>query len=47
MNRNKTQGTVSVTGLGQSDFTRNNDSQIDGCKVTSGRVRNLKFSKVN
>ena len=33
--------------FGQIEFTRNDNDQINGCKVTSGRVRNLKFIKVD
>jgi len=33
--------------FGQIEFTRNGDGTISGCKVTAGRVRNLKFEKIN
>lgn len=32
--------------FGQIQFIRNQDNEIEGCKVSSGRVRNLKFKKV-
>jgi CubicO group peptidase (beta-lactamase class C family) len=32
--------------FGHVEFVRDSDNKITGCKVTSGRVRNLKFEKV-
>ena len=33
--------------FGQTEFIRDSNSTITGCKVSSGRVRNLYFKKVN
>ncbi|MCG8322714.1 MAG: serine hydrolase [Cytophagales bacterium] len=37
----------SVWFFGQAEFTRDSDGLINGCKVSSGRVRNLWFRKVD
>lgn len=33
--------------FGTTDFERNTDGQITGCRISSGRVRNLKFRKIS
>ena len=42
----KDQFTSSAWFFGRIKFTRDDNNQIVGCRVSSGRVRNLKFKKV-